>query len=395
MMIAISDKPVVISGIGETDFYHGGRVPGTPKSSKQLMTEASVLACRDAGIEPAAIDGVVIPFRSATAEDVINALGISDLRVHASMNVGGASVVAAVALAGKLVSSGAATRILVALGQDSNGGGRLSDAGGGAMNFSWPSPNIRTHIEYPAGYSVPMQWYSLHANRWFHETNADPIGMERVALATRAHAHNNERAYFRGRELTSEMYQTAPVLTRPFRLYDISQESDGGAALVVEAAATATSSGGNNVYIAGGGEGHPDTPDDLAGRPSVLNMGIGKVARRVFPALGVSPESFDFAQIYDCFTFIVLRQLEDMGFCGLGESPDWVKQRDIGPGGGFPINTHGGLLSQAHMGGIAHVTEAVKQLRGKAGAGQVVDAHLGLVTGYGDFGDGSVLVMHN
>jgi len=90
---------------------------------------------------------------------------------------------------------------------------------------------------------------------------------------------------------------------------------------------------------------------------------------------------------------VVICQLEDMGFCAKGEGGAFVENGRLSLHGSLPTNTHGGLLSQAHMLGMNHIVELVRQLRHEGGKAQVKDATTGLVTGYGDLGDGAIAIM--
>jgi acetyl-CoA acetyltransferase len=101
---------------------------------------------------------------------------------------------------------------------------------------------------------------------------------------------------------------------------------------------------------------------------------------------GVGPKDIDVAELYDCFTPVVIIELEDLGFCPKGEGGRFVEGGRIELGGELPVNTHGGLLSHCHPGhpgSMFHLTEAVRQLRGECGPRQVKDAKIALVHGQG------------
>ncbi|GIU90094.1 MAG: hypothetical protein KatS3mg010_1193 [Acidimicrobiia bacterium] len=125
------------------------------------------------------------------------------------------------------------------------------------------------------------------------------------------------------------------------------------------------------------------------------SSGHRPVAQRLYGMAGIGPADVDVALLYDHFSPMVLMQLEDYGFCPIGESGPFVAEGNIRwPGGSIPVNTHGGNLSEAYIIGMTHVMEAVEQLRGTA-VNQVEGAEVALVTGGPASIPVSSLLLHN
>ena len=105
---------------------------------------------------------------------------------------------------------------------------------------------------------------------------------------------------------------------------------------------------------------------------------------RAYAMAGVGPRDIDTAQIYDCFTYMVLTQLEDYGFCKKGEGGDFVASGALRMDGALPSNTSGGQLSEAHAEGMLQLVEGARQMRHTYAADrQVRDAEIALVSGHG------------
>src|SRR5262249_39465502 len=191
---------------------------------------------------------------------------------------------------------------------------------------------------------------------------------------------------------TLEDHQNSRMMADPFRLLDCCLQTDGAAAVLVTSLERARDLRQKPAVILGVAEGHPDTPSSIVQRPVMTRFGLAKAAPRAWAVAGVKPEDCDGAEIYDCFTYTVVCQLEDAGFCRKGEGGEFVSGGRIEIGGEFPVNTHGGLLSQGHIQGMNHIVEGVKQIRGTSPV-QIPNAKLIAVSGHGDFGEGSFMVL--
>jgi acetyl-CoA acetyltransferase len=372
-----------ITGLGETAY-----AKASAKTAFELQIEASLAAIRDAGLDPKQIDGIIpIGITGAPAEAFVTNFGIPDLRFSALTPLGGASPIAAVQCAIAAIATGLCNHVLIPAGRNVSSGARA-----GVRIHQMPQFHLVTEFELPQGAVAPAQLYAPMARRHMELYGTTSRQLGEIAVSTRAHALLNGNAVMT-KPITIEDHQASRMIADPFRLLDCSLESDGGAALVVSSAERARDLRQPPVEVLGIAEGHPDSPSSITQRPDMTTLGLAKAAPIAFRMAEVSPGEIDVAEIYDCFTWVVLCQLEDMGFCKKGEGGPFVADGKLRLGGALPTNTHGGLLSQAHMLGMNHVVELVRQLRGQAGRAQVKGAQTGLCTGYGDLGDGAIAIM--
>jgi acetyl-CoA acetyltransferase len=384
----LSGKAAIV-GIGET-----GYVRGADESVLQMILGASMSAIRDAGLTPADIDGILPPPGFVAWDEIAAHLGIPDVRYTSTPQMGGASPTAALTTAMMAVATGVAETILVPIGWNGYSAIRpRPDAKPNKRRFTAAFFETVKNYYGPYGLRSAPWWYSLYLQRYVELYDVPPEAAGAVAVAARKHAQLRPNALMHGRELTMDDYLASDIITEPLRKFDCCVETDCAAAVVVTTAERAKDMPHTPVLMLGGAEGHANPAHELTNRKDVLDLGLSRAAPRALGMAGVTARDMDFLQVYDCFTHVVLLQLEALGLAERGGAADFVKGGTLELGGAYPFNTAGGMLSQGHCWGLNLVVEAARQLRHDAGDAQVAGAELGLVTGYGDLGDGSIVVL--
>ena len=373
----LKKNKIVIAGVGETE---QGKIPD--KSSFHFLSEASKLAIQDAGIKKSDVDGLVTAF-SLVEHTFMHCTTFADYfgmrpRFFSSVAVGGATAVWMVAEAAMAIASGQAEVVLCVRGDNTLSG--ISSSGMVALIREM----CHAEFEFPYGLTTPGG-YALAAQRYLHDFGATREHLAAVAVTMRKHAALKENAMNKD-PLTVEEVINSRVIAEPLTKYDCSIISDGGAAFIVTTEDKAKELGIKNplAYLWGMGQGYSHqyltTLHDL---DQIYNA-INTSGQKAFQTAGIGPTDVDVAFLYDCFTITVLLELEGLGLVPKGEGGPFALEGRMEIGKDLPVNTHGGLLSQAHLGAMHHVVEATLQLRGSAaGQRQVKDAEVALVHGNG------------
>lgn len=349
-----------------------------PRTLNELVGTAIIAAVADAGLRVEDVDGFAYFGGGFDTAYLCEMLGIPEVRFTASLTGSGGGSAGSVGLAAAAIVAGLAETVVCV------GGMQQSAQRYGTITSAYV-PDAENAFFLPAGLVGPGHMFALLARRHMHLYGTTREHFAEVAISNRINAQTHPDATIR-KPLTVEDYFAAPLLADPHCLFDFCLENDGAIAVIVTSAERARDLRQKPVGILAsthGGEREwgrslywMNMSDEL-----FASSGHRSVARRLYADAGVGPEDIDCAQIYDHFTSQVIMQLEDYGFCPIGEGGPFVASGAIRrDGGSLPINTDGGQLSCGYVWGMTHIREAVEQLRGTA-ANQIAEVETVLVTG--------------
>lgn len=365
-----------IVGVGQSPI---GEVPGM--SALSLLAVAMKDAIEDAGLKKTDIDGLI----SRGPDDMYchhqrigERLGLN-VSFSTSLDNGGASQCLAVAMACMAIDAGLCHTVLCGYGRDSWSRTRSPEAKRRVTLI--PESQRSGEFGPEFGYFGAVATHAFSARRHMHLYGTTREQLGAIAVTFRKHASRNPLAQLRG-PLTLGQYLNAPLVVEPFGRYDCSLLTDGAGAVVVTTMERARDLASPPARVLGFG-----SANNLGGWFSDDHMvstsarGSGQTA---YQMAGIKPEDVSTAQLYDCFTSMVLVQLEDYGFCRKGEGGAFAASGALELGGRLPTNTSGGQLSEGHVEGMLQVIEGVRQLRHEyPSERQVQDAKIALVSGHG------------
>ncbi|MBB5216217.1 thiolase C-terminal domain-containing protein [Parapusillimonas granuli] len=329
---------------------------------------------RGAGVAKHEIDGMCVSsFTLApdTAVGLTQHLGMSP-RWLDHIPMGGASGVIGLRRAARAVQAGDA-EIVACLAGDTN---HVDSFRHTVSQFS----RFAQDGVYPYGAGGPNASFALLTRNYMRASGATREDFGKLCVAQRANALHNPHALMK-KPLSLEQYLDAREITEPIHLFDCVMPCAGADAFLVMREQRARALGLPYARILSTIERHNAWPDD----PMQIRGGWAMDLQEFYEHAGLAPRDVDFVQAYDDYPVINMMQLEDLGFCGKGQAPEFVRRHSFTFDGSFPFNTNGGQLSAGQAGaagGYLGMVEALRQLTGQAHA-QVRNARVGLVSGFG------------
>ena len=368
---------VAVVGVGSTGFSRS--TAATPLAN---ACAAAIAAIRDAGLTAADIDGIVMPGEPGGPGPnvVASALGLPRV-THFSRTAPVAMFAFTDAV--HAVFSGACENVVVVYPY---------------MRLPWASRQaandpFRRHVATGMATSpesvANAAGYAAWASRYLAEHGGSRDGFARIAVNMRTNAMRNPLAAITT-PLTIEDYYEARMIREPLCMLDMDLPVDGADAFVLTTADRARSMPHTPVLV------HATTvglvsPNDEDQLPGLDHHGQHVVVDALKAKSDFWIDDLDVFCPYDGFTVITAGWIENAGWCGPGETGQFLAEHWDDASNRVLINRrvqmnpHGGSLSEGATRGSGHIREAVVQLRGEAGERQTPDAKTALALTGGFF----------
>jgi acetyl-CoA acetyltransferase len=363
---------VSIVGAAESDLGVTG------KSILTLQAQAITRALDDAGLSLRDVDGLATTgvARFSTVQ-LAEYLGLEPTW-NDSTFAGGSAYEMMVARAAQAIEAGQASTVVVSFA--SNQRSARSRKLGGVVEDHTPE----AQFEAPYDPLHPISYYAMAAQQYLHRYGGTHEQLAEIAVAAREWALLNPQAYRYGQgSITAADVVAAKPVSTPLTVADCCLVTDGGGAVVLTSTERGRDLAKAPVEVLGYGERSTNT--SMTAVEDLTRTGASDSGADAFAMAGISTADVDVLEVYDSFTITAALSIEALGFCGRGEVLDFIQGGRIRPGGELPLDTSGGGLSYCHPGqyGVLLLVEAVRQLRGEAGARQVPDARTAVAHGTG------------
>jgi acetyl-CoA acetyltransferase len=369
--MGVRDKYAFV-GVGLTKL---GKIPGmTPD---ELAAQAITLALEEAGMRKDEVDGYICQQGMGGGPNDTTPLQMAGIPASLVWQVPGLGSYALVMVSmaiGAMEAGLCHTCILVyassAASRRGPGGGGGPVSGNTPGAYGWYGPGATA--------ACMAQRY-----KYLYRLTREQLGS--IAITLREYANKRPEAIMHERKLTMDEYLHARMIVEPLCLYDFCLVNDGAVALIITPSERARNYKKRPVYVMGYGMDH--SLREMGRLPEAIHHFDGftaqKAGEHAFRMAEVTLKDIDVAELYDAFTIFLLSQLESYGICNRGEAGPFVEAGNLKLDGQFPSNTSGTGLSWGYLMGFTQLTEGIRQIRGEAGACQVRDAEICLVTGLG------------
>lgn len=336
-------------------------------------------AIKDAGLEPSAIDEIVLGHFNAgfSAQDFTASLVLQasdDLRFKPATRVENACATGSAAVHQGLKSIAAkSARFVLVVGVE--------------QMTTTPGPQIGENLlkasYLPEDGDTPAGFAGVFGNiaaGYFQRHGDQSDALAAIAAKNHKNGVNNPFAQMRkdlGYEFCRAESEKNPYVAGPLKRTDCSLVSDGAAALVLTDMQTAM---GMKKAVGFRGAAHVQDFLPMSKRDILKFEGCGRAWQQALSKAGIALGDLSFVETHDCFTIAELIEYEAMGLTPEGQGAVAVREGWTEMDGRLPVNPSGGLKSKGHPIGATgvsmHVLTAM-QLSDSAGDIQVKDAEIG------------------